>query len=199
MGDPRKLRKKYSSPKKMWTKARIDEEKELSNEFGLRSSREIWLANAMLRNILKQAKQILARSTPQTEKEKDQLLGKLKSLSLIAIDGDINSVLNVKVKDILARRLQTIVFKKNLANTIKQARQFVVHRHICIGEKNVTVPSYLVKKDEEDKVSFKQSSTLSKPDHPERIIEKKPEKKDKKVPHGENRTNRETGRRQKGR
>jgi small subunit ribosomal protein S4 len=199
MGDPRTLRKKYTTPKKMWTKVRIDEEKELSNEFGLRNSREIWKADALLRNILRQAKQIIARKTPQTDKEKDQLLARLKSLSLITADGDINAVLNIKLKDIIARRLQTIVFKKNLANTIKQARQFVVHRHIMVGDKSVTVPSYLVKKDEEDKVSFKSSSNLSKADHPERVLKDKKEKKEKKVPHGEHRHAGEGDRRQKGR
>jgi small subunit ribosomal protein S4 len=198
MGDPRKLRKQYSSPKKMWTLSRIEEEKELTNEYGLRNKREIWKARAILSGIMRQAKQIIARSTPQSEQEKGQLLTKLKSLSLIPVEGDINSVLNVKLKDLLGRRLQTIVFKKNLANTIKQARQFVVHRHINIGSKNITVPSYLVKIDEEANVSFKPVSALAKADHPERTIEKKAKKEIKRVPHGERRTG-ETGYKQKRR
>ncbi|MFH1181639.1 MAG: 30S ribosomal protein S4 [Candidatus Woesearchaeota archaeon] len=199
MGDPRKLRKQYSSPKKMWTTSRIDEEKELTNEYGLRNKREIWKARAILSKILRQAKQIIARRTAQSEKEKDQLLAKLKSLSLIPADGDINAVLNVKLKDLLGRRLQTIVFKKNLANTINQARQFVSHRHINIGSKNITVPSYLVRKDEEEHVSFKPVSALAKADHPERAVKEKKEKKVKKVPHGERRTFREAAGKQKRR
>jgi small subunit ribosomal protein S4 len=202
MGDPRKLRKQYSSPKKMWTLARIDEEKELTNEYGLRNKREIWKARAILSKILRQAKKIIAQRTAQTEKEKDQLLAKLKSLSLIPADGDINSVLNVKLKDLLGRRLQTIVFKKNLANTINQARQFVVHRHINIKDNNITVPSYLVRTDEEAHVSFKPVSSLAKADHPERVMaakEKKVKKVIKRVPHGERRTGRESAGKQKRR
>ena len=42
MGDPRKIRKKYETPTHPWQKDRIDEEKTLTIEFGLKNKKEIW-------------------------------------------------------------------------------------------------------------------------------------------------------------
>jgi len=61
-------------------------------------------------------------------------------------------VLRLTVRDILERRLQTLVYRLGLAKTIYQARQLIVHRHIAIGDQIVNVPGYLVKKEEEGKI-----------------------------------------------
>ena len=42
-----------------------------------------------------------------------------------------------------------------MASSIKQARQFIIHGHVFVGNKKVTVPSYLVKKDEEATIRVK--------------------------------------------
>jgi small subunit ribosomal protein S4 len=166
MGDPQKLKKKYTRPLKLWQKERITEENELLKEFGLKNKKEIWRADSILKKYSREAKRLIAYKTEQATKEKDQLLRKLRGLGLIPAEGDMNSVLSLKLKDILGRRLQTIVYKKNLANSISQARQFVVHRHISIGNRSINTPSYLVKKVEEDQISYRQVSPLAKPDHP---------------------------------
>ena len=81
-------------------------------------------------------------------------------------------MLGITIKDILERRLQTIVFKKGLARGIKQARQFVTHQHIAVNDRIITAPSYLVLASEEGKVSFIPKSPLADPEHSERVIEK---------------------------
>jgi len=70
------------------------------------------------------------------------------------------------VEDILERRLQTIVFRKGLAKTIHQARQLITHGHIAIGNQRVTVPSYLVTREEEELVNYAPDSPLANPSHP---------------------------------
>lgn len=60
--------------------------------------------------------------------------------------------MGLSVEDLLERRMQTMVYRKGFANTIKQARQLVVHGHILIGDNIVNVPGYIVPKDEEDKL-----------------------------------------------
>jgi len=74
---------------------------------------------------------------------------------------------------VMDRRLQTQVFSKGFARSTKQARQFITHGHVMIGEKKITIPSYLVKQDEENLIRFDERSSLTSPDHPERTIVKK--------------------------
>ncbi|MEE9525299.1 MAG: 30S ribosomal protein S4 [Candidatus Woesearchaeota archaeon] len=186
MGDPKKHRKTFSTPKKAWEKERIDEEKELIREYHFKNKQEIWKLNSKLRNFARQAKKLIASTTEQSEKEEIQLLTKLKKLGLLPESGDLDDVLGISTKNIIERRLQSIAFKNGLARTMKQARQFIVHGHILVDGKKVTSPNYLVPKDKEGRVEFYQGSALIDPMHPERKQEeklpKKPVKEEKKVP-----------------
>ena len=96
---------------------------------------------------------------------------------MVGKDAKVDDVLGIDFKSLLDRRLQTHVFKKGLARSIIQARHFITHKHIMIGDHIVNIPSYLVKKDEENKICFNPLSNLSKVDHPERIVEKKEKSK----------------------
>ena len=75
--------------------------------------------------------------------------------------------MNLQVTDLLSRRLQTIVQKKLYFKTPYQARQAIVHGHVMIGDNIITIPSYTVKTDEEEKIHLIPESsynqTLSKP------------------------------------
>jgi len=181
MGDPKKQRKKYSTPTHPWQGARIEEEGVLSREYGLKNKKEIWKMDSILRNFTRQAKKLIASQTNQAEIERKQLLEKSSSLGLIAKTAKVEDVLSLTLKDILERRLQTLTYRKQLARSAKQARQFVVHKHIAVGAKSITTPSYLVSVEEEPMITFVQSSSISSPDHPERVEIKKaiPEKKSK--------------------
>ena len=162
MGDPRKIKKKYSKPAHMWQKVRIDEEKKICADYGLANKREIWKANSVLRNFHKQAKHLIAvKGTSQSEKEKVQLLGKLASLGLIK-NMSLESVLDIKLNEVLERRLQTVVFRKNLANSVNQARQMIVHSHVIVDGRKVTAPSYVVSVEEENKIAFSSKSSFGK-------------------------------------
>lgn len=153
MGHPRKLRKKYSTPRHMWRKERIEEEKELKRIYGLRNSREIWRARFKLRKIRAEARKLLASAGEEAEKRKNMLIKSLSRIGLLKENATLDDVLGLKITDILERRLQTVVYKKKLANTIKEARQLIVHKHIKIGDRIVNVPGYIVRVDEEDKIT----------------------------------------------
>jgi len=71
-------------------------------------------------------------------------------------------VLNLTVDDVLQRRLQTMVHKKGLSRTAKEARQFVIHGHIALDGKKIDSPSYLVKKGQEDLINYYSSSPVPK-------------------------------------
>lgn len=184
MGDPKFQRKKYSNPIHPWEGERIEEEKELIKEYCFKNKKEIWKLSSKLRNFSKQAKRLIAEKTPQAEKEKLQLLKKVKGLGLLPETAAIEDILGLSLKDILERRLQSLVFRRGMARTMSQARQFITHRHIQVSGKKISVPNYLVPKELENTISFITTSALSDEMHPERVekekMPKKPAKKEDK-------------------
>ncbi len=184
MGQTKRLKKKYETPSHPWQKDRILEEKEYMREYGFRNKKEIWREISKLRKARTQAKKLIAdKLSEQARKEERQLLDRLIRYGLLTKDSKLEDVLGLKAKDFFERRLQTLVYKKGLARSVKQARQFIVHGHIMVGENKVTAPSYMVSLEEESMIMFNPRSTLAKEDHPERAVKQEvPEvKKDKKV------------------
>lgn len=177
MGQPKLKKKTYSGPTHPWQKERIEEEKVLLTEFGLKNKEEIWKVASLLRKYARQAKKLIALNTAQAQIEKMQLLKRLSSLGLISETAKLEDVLTITLRDILNRRLQTLIYRNKLAKSIRQARQFIIHEHISVGDSKITSPSYLVSKQEETLVNFAPNSPLFSQDHPERAQEKEPQKK----------------------
>ena len=75
----------------------------------------------------------------------------------------------LKNEDVLSRRLQTIVYEKGYASTIKQARQMVTHGHIFMNGHRVTVPGYIVSRVEESTIEFNPASPFTDEMHPMRV------------------------------
>ena len=169
MGDPKKLKKKNLSPSHPWNKVAIEAEAILKKEYGLVNKKEIFLANTFLKKYKDLAKKLIATKTAQAEHEKKLVLTKLQKYGLLPAGASLDQILSLETKDILERRLQTITNKKGLARSVKQARQFITHRHIIIGDKEITSPAYMLSLEEENKLSFKPKSSLSSLDHPERM------------------------------
>jgi small subunit ribosomal protein S4 len=169
MGDPKKLRKKYQTPAHPWVKGDIDLEKELKRDYSLKNKKELWIMSSVLKKYKNLAKKLIAVKTKQGEKEKAQMLDKLNRLGLIQKDAELDEVLGLDVKDVLERRLQSLVFRKGLARTMNQARQFITHRHVMVGDKKITSPSYIVSQEEEGMLKFDGKSALEDEEHPERV------------------------------
>lgn len=167
MGDPKKQRKKYSTPSHPWNEARIKAEKITTKEYGLKNKKEIWKAESFLRKIKSQTKKLITRTDEQSKKEEKQLINKLVGLNLIDKNAKLQDILTLTMNDVNNRRLQTLVFRKGLARSVNQARQFIVHGHINVGDKKINVPSYLVKTDEENKINYNSRSAFANKDHPE--------------------------------
>ena len=169
MGDPKKLRKKYETPRHPWQASRILSEKPLIKEYGLKNKKEIWKAQSLLRKFTNQAKLLSTIKTEHQKREKEQLINRLVKLGLLKQGQDREDVLDLNVKNILDRRLQTFVIKKGLAKTANQARQFITHGHIAVKGQKINIPGYLVNKDEEDFITFSEKSKLNNAEHAERI------------------------------
>ncbi|MBI2664822.1 30S ribosomal protein S4 [Candidatus Woesearchaeota archaeon] len=180
MGSPRHPKKRYSRPFKIWNRTRLDSEKPIVEEYGLKNKKELWRTSSLLRKFTAQGKRLIALRGLQADVEKKQLIAKLSSLGLISADASIDEVLGLDIKDFLRRRLQTVVFSKKLSRSIKQSRQFIVQRHIRVGSRIITSPSFLVPTQLESQVEFSEGSSLSKLDHPERAAVKPAEVPDAK-------------------
>lgn len=170
MGDPRHSKKSYQKPTHPWQKERIVSEQGLSREYGVKNKRELWKMQGFLRNFGDQAKKLIAATGDQAEKERKQLMARLLKYGLVDASATLDTVLSLTTRDIMERRLQTQVYKKGLARTPRQARQFITHCHVMVAGTMVTSPSYLVLVSEETQIEIVPQSALADPEHPERKI-----------------------------
>ena len=166
MGEPRRLRKKYETPFKPWDRELLMQELILIGEYGLRNKRELRRAESLLRKMRAVARSLYGLPPDERIEQEKKLLSKLYRLGILPDNASLDDVLKLTVRDILERRLQTIVYRKGLAKTIYQSRQMIVHRHIMVGDRIVDRPSYLVSRDEEDSVRINPRSPFADPNHP---------------------------------
>jgi small subunit ribosomal protein S4 len=153
MGAPKRNRRTYDKPKEIWNLQRINTDNALREEFGLRSMRELWKAQTEISRIRGNVRALLSGAgTAQGVKER--MLDRLSRFGIASRNATLDDLLDLKENALLARRLQSVVFKKGLAKTPKQARQLIVHGHISVKGRRVNVPSYLVSIDEEAHVGY---------------------------------------------
>ncbi|RLI85567.1 MAG: 30S ribosomal protein S4 [Archaeoglobales archaeon] len=168
MGDPKRHRKKYVTPRKPWDKVRLEREAQLVVRYGLRNKRELWRFENILRKYRRVARDLLSKiNLPGREGEiarakAKAVIEKLVRLGILEEESTLDDILNLNVENFLERRLQTIVYRQGLAKTIRQARQLITHGHIAIDGRRVTSPSYMVERDEETKIGFYLNSPFSR-------------------------------------
>ncbi len=179
MGDPKKQRKKFETPRFRWRKDILQEELKLIGQYGLRNKHELWRHKTTLSKTRGIARSLIGKTPEERKKIENELIVRLKKLGILAETSVLDNVLDLTIEDLLERRLQTIVFRKGLARTIFQARQLITHGHITIGNRRVTVPSYTVSKTEESKVIYSPQSAIVRETHPLRqalsYVAKEPE------------------------
>jgi len=158
--------KLYETPNHPYQGGRIAEERDLIGRYGLKNKEELWRAQSELRSIRREARNLLAQF--EAGEETEAFLGRLRRFGILDENDGLGEVLALDVTDLLERRLQTMAYRQGLANTVKQARQFVVHGHVTVDGSRVQSPSYTIEVDEEDVIEFDQHSPLSDELHPER-------------------------------
>jgi len=161
MGDPRKLRNKSERPKKLWDVDRLAHDKGLKTQYGLKNMRELWMVTAELKKYRREAR--LLNSLPEEEKKANsgKILSKLARMGILKEGSSLDDVLSLEVRNILERRLQTLVLRKSLAKSITQARQLITHGFISVSGRCLTRPSYLVDVNEEATLGYSRPIDLS--------------------------------------
>jgi small subunit ribosomal protein S4 len=179
MGDPKRQRKKYETPRFLWRKDTLQEELKLLGQYGLRNKHELWRHETSLSKFRGIARSLIGKPPEGRQRMENELLTKLKKIGVLQETAALDNVLDLSIEDILERRLQTLVFRKSLAKTAYQARQLITHGHVLIGNRRVTIPSYIVSREEEAQVTYSPLSTLANPNHPTRqamtVVTKQPE------------------------
>jgi len=163
--------KSYETPNHPYQGERISEETGLVGKYGLRNKEELWRAQSELRSFRREARRLIGDAGGDADAaavEGEEFLTRLKKLGILGDEDSLNDVLALDVTDILERRLQTVVYRKGLANTTSQARQFVTHGHITVDGRRVRVPSYKVEASVEGAIEFESTSPLTDELHPER-------------------------------
>ena len=168
MGGIKRTRKKLETPGHPYDKVRLERELPLVGNYGLRNKRELWKARTILSTARQQARGLLALDAEIRENRERELLSRLSRFGMLPPNSDLDSVLGLDVKVVLERRLQTLVFRKGLATSPYQARQFIVHRHIAIGTGVATSPGRLITVAEEDLINYAPRSPMMDQTHPSR-------------------------------
>ncbi|MEC8217491.1 MAG: 30S ribosomal protein S4 [Candidatus Thermoplasmatota archaeon] len=169
MGDPKFPSKHYNTPSHPWQKTRIEQERTLTHQYGLKSKKEIWKADTKVREMRRQARKLTAKANDQqAQKEKELLLGKLNRLGMLEQGAALEDILRMSPENILDRRLQTQVYLQGLASTVKQSRQLIIHGHISVEGAVNRVPGMLVTKNQEKNITYSPSSALNSDLHPVR-------------------------------
>ena len=172
MGHPKFARPKYDTPTHPWKKARIEEEHALKEQFGLKKiggMKEIWKGKSKLRRWRQNAMKLIGRvdtSEGHFSREKDDLVESLYRRGLLGDGATLDDILLLTVEHVLSRRLQSQVYYCGLATSMRQARQLVIHGHIGIGDQKMTVPSYIITRDDENLLTYHHTSPLTDTDHP---------------------------------
>src|SRR5512137_835310 len=169
MGDPKKQRKKFDTPRFRWRKDVLQEELKLLGQYGLRNKHELWRLKTTLSKARGIARSLISKTTEERSKMENELLSQLKKKGILQETAVLDNVLDLTIEDILERRLQTIVFRKGLARTIFQSRQLITHGHVTIDGRRVTVPGFIVPKADEPKVMYSPESAVAAPAHPLRL------------------------------
>jgi small subunit ribosomal protein S4 len=159
--------KLYETPNHPFQGERISQEHGLVGQYGLKNKEELWRAQSELRGYRREARRLLGLTEGPGE-ERDEFVDSLHRAGVLAENEGLDGVLSLDVTDVLERRLQTVAYRKGLANTPKQARQFVTHGHITIEGRRVQEPGYTVPVGEEEELEFDENSPIADDLHPAR-------------------------------
>lgn len=91
----------------------------------------------------------------------DALIRRMVRLGLLKEnERKLDYVLGLTLNQMLERRLQTIVAKRKLGNSVHHARILIRQRHISVGKQLVNIPSYLVRVSSEQHIQLAPTSVF---------------------------------------
>jgi len=133
----------------------------LIGAYGLKNKREVWRVQYTLAKIRKAARDLLTleEKDPRRVFEGDALIRRMVRLGVLKEnERKLDYVLGLTHSQVMERRLQTLVAKRKLANSVHHARVLIRQRHIAVGKQLVNIPSYLVRVSSEQHIQLAPTS-----------------------------------------
>merc|ERR1712001_410228 len=149
--------KTYTTPRRPFERARLDQELKLIGKYGLRNKREVWRVKYSLAKIRTAARTLLTLEEKDHRRlfEGNALLRRLVRIGVLDESKmKLDYVLGLSIEDFLERRLQTQVFKLGLAKSIHHARILIRQRHIRVRKQVVNIPSFIVRLESQKHIDF---------------------------------------------
>ena len=115
----------------------------------------------------KQARTLLAATEKVRLREESKLLDSLRRKGLVSEGANLDDILSLTVEDVLSRRLQTVVFKRGMALSPLHSRQLIVHGHVMVGGRTITIPGYGVSRHEEETIKLVGAKEIQPPHEPQ--------------------------------
>ena len=161
MGDPKKKKKLYATPKRPYDVNNLEEELKLIGNYGLRNKRELWRHRTEVSTLRRRARELLSVDPIERVDREKALIRKLSALGLVSENATTEDVLSMSINDVMERRLQTVIFRRGMAKSLHQARQLITHGHISIRGRKVKAPGYKVTLEDEANLNYADSSPIS--------------------------------------
>jgi len=165
MGDPKKKHKRYTTPKRPYDFANLEEELKLIGAYSLRNKRELWSHRTKLSTLRRRARHMLSMDPIARADTEKEMIMKLSGLGLVGERANLDDILELSIQDLMERRLQTFIFRKGMAKSLFQARQLITHGHIAISGRKVKAPSYMVTVEDEATLNYAEFSPLAAKTH----------------------------------
>jgi len=130
-------------------------------QFGLKNKREVWRVQYMLVKMRAAARALLTLDEKDERRtfEGEALLRRMSRLGMLS-EGErkLDYVLGLTLARFMERRLQTKVFKLQIARSMHHARVLIRQRHIRVGRQICNIPGFLVRLDSEKHIDFANTS-----------------------------------------
>ena len=137
-------------------------------KYGLKTMRELWRAESILRRYRRVARKLLGSHGPVRERQEKEVLAALHRRGILKEGATLDDLLSLTIENLMERRLQTQTVRRGLAKSMTQARQLIVHGHVALGGRKVRVPSLLVEQGQEESLAYSPASPLTNDLHPAR-------------------------------
>ena len=72
----------------------------------------------------------------------------------------LDYVLGLTIAQFMERRLQTLVMKRKIANSVHHARVLIRQKHIAVGKQMVNIPSFMVRVSSEQHIQHAPTSCI---------------------------------------